>query len=80
MNGLCAVEGEQQHSLANYEACLAVYRFAKQRLADTKEADPQRMPSIIVYANNAHLGALSVLKYDEAEQYSSDLTKSLEVP
>lgn len=80
MNGLCAVEGEQQHRLANYEACLAVYRFAKQRLADTKETDPQRMPSIIVYANNAHLGALSVLKYDEAEQYSIDGTKSLEVP
>jgi tetratricopeptide (TPR) repeat protein len=78
MNGLCAVEGEQQHRVANYDACLAVYKYAKQRLADTHETDPARMPAIVVYANNAHLGALAVLKYDEAEQLALDGTRSRE--
>ncbi|MFO0593002.1 MAG: hypothetical protein U0441_36005 [Polyangiaceae bacterium] len=78
MNGLCAVEGEQQHRQANYDACLAVYKYAKQRLAETKETDPTRMPAIVVYANNAHLGALAVLKYDEAEQLAIEGTKSRE--
>jgi hypothetical protein len=78
MNGLCAVEGEEQHRRANYDACLAVYKYAKQRAAESKETNPARMPQIVVYANNAHLGALAVLKYDEAEQLAIDGTKSRE--
>lgn len=78
MNGLCAVEGEEQHRVANYEACLAVYRYAKDRAAASKETNPARLPQIVVYANNAHLGALAVLKYDEAEQLAIDGTNSHE--
>ena len=78
MNGLCAVEAEEKKRVASYEACLAVYKYAKDRAAASKETDPSRMPQIVVYANNAHLGALSVLKYDEAEQLAIDGTKSQE--
>ncbi len=78
MNGLCAVEAEERKRVASYDACLAVYRYAKERAAGSKETDPARRPQIVVYANNAHLGALSVLKYDEAEQLAIDGTKSVE--
>ncbi len=78
MNGLCAVEAEERKRVAAYDACLAVYKIAKERLANSKETDPTRLPQIVVYANNAHLGALSVLKYDEAETLAVDGTKSRE--
>lgn len=78
MNGLCAVEAEEKKRVASYEACLAIYKYAKDRAAASKETDPARVPQIVVYANNAHLGALSVLKYDEAEQLAIDGSKSRE--
>jgi len=78
LNGLCAVEAEERKRLATYDACMAVYRYAKDRQAESKETEPSKIPQIVVYANNAHLGALAVLKYDEAEQLAIDGTKSRE--
>lgn len=73
MNGLCAVEAEEMHRVGNYEACLAAYRYAKDLAAHA--SDPSRRPEVTVYANNAHLAALAMLKYDEAEQFALDGTK-----
>lgn len=72
MNGLCAVEAEEMHRAANYEACVGVYRYAKDI---AKGAELTRRPEIAVYANNAHLSALAMLRYDEAEQFAMDGTK-----
>lgn len=73
MNGLCAVEAEEMHRVGNYEACVAVYRYAKDLATNGKMGSA---PDIAVYANNAHLSALAVLKYDEAEQFAIDGTKA----
>ena len=74
MNGLCAVEAEEMRRAANYEACVAVYRYAKDLAKSTP--DGGRQPEIVVYATNAHLSALAMLKYDEAEQFAIDGTKN----
>lgn len=75
LNGLCAVEAEEMHRVANYEACVGVYRYAKDLAANTAQAGG-RAPELVVYANNAHLSALAMLKYDEAEQFAIDGTRN----
>lgn len=76
MNGLCAVEAEEMRRVANYEACVGVYRYAKDLAANGAPALGGRVPEIAVYANNAHLSALAMLKYDEAEQFAIDGTRN----
>ncbi|MBK8256253.1 MAG: hypothetical protein IPK82_26750 [Polyangiaceae bacterium] len=76
LNGLCAVEAEELKRVTNYEACLTTYKYAKAFAENGPPGAKPRSIDITVYANNAHLGALAVLKYDEAEQLAIDGTKT----
>lgn len=77
-NALCAVEGAARSRQPQYQACLDAYQFAQRRAAGDTDTNPATAPHVTVHAYNAALGALAVLRYDEAERMLLDGTRRLE--
>ncbi len=70
LNSLCAIESESHEREASYQACNEVLAFGRKRIADGYVN-----VSLAVYANNASLSALGVLKHDEAERIALEGTR-----
>jgi tetratricopeptide (TPR) repeat protein len=77
-NALCAVEGAARARQAQYQACLDAYQTAVRRAQGSTDANPATSPHVTVHAYNAALGALAVLRYDEAERMLLEGTHRLE--
>ncbi len=77
-NALCAVEGAARSRQPQYQACLDAYQFAQRRAQGATDTNPATAPHVTVHAYNAALGALAVLRYDEAERMLLDGSHRLE--
>ncbi|MDO9017016.1 MAG: hypothetical protein Q8S73_31265 [Deltaproteobacteria bacterium] len=77
-NALCAVEGAARSRQAQYQACLDAYQHAMRRAHGSTDVSPATAPHVTVHAYNAALGALAVLRYDEAERMLIEGTHRLE--
>ncbi len=78
LNALCAIEAEAHERKASRENCMAALEHAKQRAAQAIARGSKQVPNVAVHAYNAGLGALSVLRYDEAERLALEGTHRLE--
>jgi hypothetical protein len=70
LNSLCAIESESHEREAAYQACNEVLAFGRKRIADGYVN-----VALAVYANNASLAALGVLRHDEAERVALEGTR-----
>jgi len=77
-NALCAVEGAARARQPQYQACLDAYQSAVRRAQGSTDANPATSPHVTVHAYNAALGALAVLRFDEAERMLIEGTRRLE--
>ncbi len=77
-NALCAVEGAARNRQAQNTACLDAMQSAQRRAAGSTDGNPATAPHVAVHAYNAALGALAVLRHDEAERLATEGTRRLE--
>jgi tetratricopeptide (TPR) repeat protein len=68
LNALCAVEGEDHQRGGHFDACKRAFEKAKGRPGG----------EIAVHAHNAALGALSMLRFEEAERFALAGTARIE--
>lgn len=78
LNALCAIEAEAHERRASYEQCKTALEEAKARAEKAVARGDKNVPHVAVHAHNAALGALSVLRLDEAERLALDGTARLE--
>jgi tetratricopeptide (TPR) repeat protein len=69
LNALCAIDGEDHQRQGHYDSCKRALEWAT--------AHPG-MGSLAVHAHNAALGALALLRFDEAERLALSGTRKLE--
>ncbi|MEZ4407615.1 MAG: hypothetical protein R3A52_14220 [Polyangiales bacterium] len=77
-NALCAVEGAARQREAQHRACLDAFESAQRRANGQTDTNPATAQQVTVHAYNAALGALAVLRYDEAERLLTQGTQRLE--
>jgi tetratricopeptide (TPR) repeat protein len=77
-NALCAIEAEAHERQASYERCKTALEEARVRAQKAVARGDKHVPHVAVHAHNAALGALSVLRLDEAERLALDGTARLE--
>jgi tetratricopeptide (TPR) repeat protein len=77
-NALCAVEGAARARQPQYRACLDAFQSAVRRAQGSTDTNPATSPHVTVHAYNAALGALAVLRFDEAERMLIEGTHRLE--
>ncbi len=68
LNALCAIEGEDHRRQAHYDACKRALDWAREH---------NDRGNLAVHAHNASLGALTLLRFDEAERFALIGTKYL---
>lgn len=78
LNALCAIEGEARERWRYYQSCGAALRSAEERSRSASSEDEATEVSLAVHAYNASLAALSVLRFDEAEELALRGTRRLE--
>lgn len=77
-NALCAVEGAARQRQAQFEACRDALQNAQRASAGGAGAGTANAQQVTVHAYNAALGALAVLRHDEAERLAVAGTRRLE--
>lgn len=77
-NALCAVEGAARQRQAQFAACNDAFQNAQRRAAQNTGTNPATSQQVAVHAYNAALGALAVLRHDEAERLAQEGTRRIE--